>query len=79
MSEIEQEKKVGWIQVFATLCALALFVADYGLDVLAKPVPQWAYMSLGLLALGVEAGALRRLLLQIIRAMARVPQDGGEK
>ena len=55
------EKRVRWAQVLSLLAIIALFVADIGLDILAKEVPGWVYPMLGLLALGVEAPALSAL------------------
>lgn len=49
------EKPVRWAQVLSLIAFTALFVADIGMDILAKEVPEWVYPMLGLLALGVEA------------------------
>ena len=65
----------GLIRWAAGVGCVALFVADYGFNVMAKPVPPWAYIIPGLLAVGIEMNALRRLLLQAVRVMARIPPD----
>ncbi|MEB3419881.1 hypothetical protein ACFSDD_10915 [Salipiger marinus] len=64
------EKRVRWAQVLSLLAIIALFVADIGLDILAKEVPEWVYPMLGLLALGVEAPALSRFVMGLLRAGA---------
>ena len=73
----ERGAALRWV---AGIGCVALFVADYGLNVMAKPVPTWAYIIPGLLALGMEMNALRRLVLQAVRVMARIPpEDVGEE
>jgi hypothetical protein len=64
------EKRIRWAQVLSLLAIIALFVADIGMDVLAKEVPGWVYPMLGLLALGVEAPALSRFIMALLRAGA---------
>ena len=67
--------RFNWVRFFAMAATVALFVADYAFNVMAKPPPLWAYLVPGLLALGVEGNALARLLMQMLRAAARIPPD----
>ncbi len=69
----ETEKTIGFVQIIALLCTIGLFIADFGLGVMAKAPPMWAYVVPGLLGLGVEFRALRRLLVQAVRAWAKIP------
>jgi hypothetical protein len=69
------ERGVRWLQVVAVFLAVCLFVADYVFDVLAKQPPNWVYWVLGLLGIGVEGPALRRLLIDALKAFARIPPD----
>lgn len=63
------------IRLLAILACVALFVADYALDVMAKEPPFWAYGLPILLALGVEINAIRRLAVRAIEVLARLPKD----
>ena len=63
------------LQWVAMVCVIVLFILDYALDVMAKTPPWWAYAILGLLALGVEAPALRRLVVQAVKVAARIPLE----
>ncbi|MBR9766750.1 MAG: hypothetical protein GYB53_25355 [Rhodobacteraceae bacterium] len=71
----EAQRKLRLVQIIALLAVLALFAADYGFGVMAKDPPAWAYFVPGLLALGLEAEAVRRLLVQMIKSMARIPPN----
>ena len=73
MSEVD--KKIRFVQIIALLFVCGLFAADYGFDAMAKPPPKWAYIVPGLLGLGLEPNALRRLIVQIVKAMAGVPPE----
>ena len=73
------EKRVRWAQVLSLIAIIALFVADIGMDILAKEVPEWVYPMLGLLALGVEAPALSRFVMALLRAGAGGGGGGGEQ
>jgi len=75
----EDNHKFSWIRAVSVLSIIALFVADFAFDVMAKDPPLWAYLVPGLLALGIEAPAVGRLLMQLVRAAARVPYEEGEK
>ncbi|WP_120636018.1 hypothetical protein [Ruegeria sp. EL01] len=73
------ERNVSWLRVIAVASVIALFVADYVFNLMAKAPPWWAYALPGLLALGIEGPAVGRLLIQIVRAAARVPQEDEKK
>ncbi|MEB3421576.1 hypothetical protein ACFSDD_24025 [Salipiger marinus] len=45
------EKRVRWAQVLSLIAFIALFVADIGMDILAKEVPEWVYPCWGCLRL----------------------------
>lgn len=62
----------------AVVAVMGLFAADYAFGVMAKPPPWWAYAVPGLLALGIEARAVGRLIMQLVRGVARVPPDKGD-
>ncbi|WP_127111987.1 hypothetical protein [Shimia sediminis] len=75
----EIKRSTFWIRVVAITAVVALFVADFGFGIMAKPVPYWAYAVPGLLALGIEAPAVARLVMQALRAFAGVPPSDGNK
>lgn len=75
----DTRKGAFWIRFTAIIATIGLFIADYGFNALAKDPPVWAYAIPGLLALGIEAGAIARLVMQAMRAMARIPLDDQEK
>ncbi|WP_434286321.1 hypothetical protein [Celeribacter sp. SCSIO 80788] len=75
----EDSKKFGLVQVIAVLFVIGLFAADYGFDVMAKQPPWWAYVVPGLLALGLEVRALRRLVVQAVRVAAKLPPEDDQK
>ncbi|WP_299085097.1 hypothetical protein [uncultured Ruegeria sp.] len=72
-------RNFSWLRVVAVIAIIALFTADYAFDLMAKAPPWWAYAVCGLLALGIEEKAVGRLVMQIIRAVAKVPQDEDRK
>ncbi|MFV1591144.1 hypothetical protein VWZ88_01090 [Phaeobacter sp. JH20_36] len=76
MAELQQ--KFNWIRAVSIVSIIALFIADFAFNIMAKDPPLWAYVVPGLLALGVEANAVGRLLMQLVRAAARVPQEDKE-
>jgi len=59
----------------AVVAVIGLFIADYVFDVMAKDVPAWAYIIPGLLALGIESAALGRLVIQAVKAFARISDE----
>ena len=67
-----------WFRLICVVAVLALFVADFGFGIMAKQPPVWAYAIPGLLALGIEIPALARLVMQALRAFARVPPEKGD-
>jgi hypothetical protein len=69
MSDVEG--KIRWIQVLSFVSVVALFIADYAFGIMAKEPPLWAYLVPGLLALGIEARAVGRMLMQIVRGVAK--------
>lgn len=64
-----------WVRVIAIAVIIALFIADFAFDILAKPPPWWAYLVPGLLALGIEGPAVGRLLMQVVRGAARISHE----
>lgn len=60
-----------WLALVAGAC---LFVSDYGFDAWAKAVPFHAYVIIGAVALGVDAPALRQVVIKALEAWA-----GGSK
>lgn len=50
------------IRVLAALALIALFVADYGVAAMAKPVPEWVYYLLGALVFGVSPQTVRGMI-----------------
>jgi len=68
-----------WVRVAAFLAVAGLFVADFGFGAMAKEPPIWAYAVPGLLALGIEIKALQRLIIEALRALARVPSEQKEE
>ena len=80
MSEQQKRRLASWMRFISMAAVVGLFVADYGFGVMAKAPPVWAYAAPGLLALGIEAPAVARLVMQALRAFAGVPpQNGGPK
>jgi hypothetical protein len=75
MADPLEKKSFPWVQALAIAAIIALFVADYAFNVLAKAPPWWAYVVPALLALGVEGPAVGRLLMQVVRGVARIPQQ----
>ena len=75
----ETRRSSFWIRLIAIATTIGLFVADYGFGALAKDPPVWAYTIPGLLALGIEATALQRLVVQALKVFARIPLDNEEK
>jgi len=71
----EDGEKFPWIRAISIIAVIALFVADFAFDIMAKKPPLWAYLVPGLLALGIEARAVGRLLMQVVRAAAKVPSE----
>lgn len=65
-----EKTKVPWIRATAVVSVIALFVADFAFDIMAKSPPMWAYLVPGLLALGIEGQAVARLLMQVVRGLA---------
>ncbi|WIY23361.1 hypothetical protein [Parasedimentitalea psychrophila] len=70
-----ETKGFPWVRAIAIAAIIALFVADYAFNILAKPPPWWAYLVPGLLALGIEGPAVGRLLMQVVRGTARISQE----
>lgn len=68
-----------WIRAIAIAVIIALFIADFAFDILAKAPPWWAYLVPGLLALGIEGPAVARLLMQVVRGAARISQEEDTK
>ena len=52
--------------MLAVFAGAGLFFADYGLDTFAKPVPAWPYWVLGLLAVGVDAKDLKKIIVAVL-------------
>ncbi len=75
----EPSQKFPWFRLLAVVLIVALFTADYAFAIMAKAPPFWAYLVPALLALGIEGRAVGRLLMQVVRAMARVPQEEADK
>ena len=70
-----ENKPFPWVRVIAIAAIIALFVADYAVNILAKAPPWWAYLVPGLLALGIEGPAVGRLLMQLVRGAARISEE----
>jgi len=66
-----------WFRLICVTALIALFVADFGFGIMAKPPPVWAYALPGLLALGIEVKAVARLAMEALRAFARIPPEKG--
>lgn len=71
----EKRTAACWIRLLAMVCIIALFTVDVVLGWTAKEPPWWSYPIIGLLALGVEVKAVADILIEIVRATARVPND----
>lgn len=71
---VEKISVLRWV----TMTALAaLFVSDYAFDAWAKPVPNWAYVTLAALAVGIDARQLRELILTFLRGwVSQKTKDG---
>lgn len=52
--------------MLAVFAGVGLFVSDYGLDVFAKPVPNWAYWVIALLAVGVDVKDLKEIIVSVL-------------
>ena len=68
-------KAFPWVRLLSIAAIIALFVADYAFNILAKTPPWWAYLVPGLLALGIEGPAVGRLLMSVVRGFARISQE----
>lgn len=64
------KEQIGTLRWLTILSLVSLFVADIGLDVLAKPVPQTLYYILGAIALGIDLKQLREVALIALRSWA---------
>lgn len=67
-------ERMSFLRWLAIIAGLMLFVSDYGFDAWSKPVPVQAYVLIGAVALGVDAPALRRVVLKFLESWA-----GGDK
>lgn len=72
---MDDNPRFTWVRAIAIAAIIALFIADFAFDILAKPPPWWAYLVPGLLALGIEGPAVGRLLMQVVRAAARISHE----
>lgn len=63
------------LRLLTILAILVLFIADYGFDVLAKPVPNLVYLALAAIALGIDIKYLRDLLAAFLRAQAGLSNE----
>ena len=52
--------------MLAIFAGAALFVADFGLDSFAKPIPNWPYWVLGALAVGVDLKDFKQIVISIL-------------
>lgn len=68
-------ERMSLLRWLAIITLLMLFVADYGFDVMAKPVPVHAYWALAAIALGIDVVALRTVLLRLAGVKDYRPQD----
>lgn len=68
----EQLGRLRWLAIAAIS---ALFVTDYGFDIFKKPVPELVYVTLGAIAIGVDVGQLRDLLVQFLKSFIGVADN----
>lgn len=74
----DAKQRFSMLRMVAVLAIIGLFIADYVFDIMAKAPPMWAYLVPGLLALGIEGAAVARLIMQVVKAIAHVPNDPRE-
>lgn len=58
-------ERISAIRWLAILSLIGLFIGDFGLDMMAKPVPKEAYWVLLAIAAGINLVDLRKVLLRV--------------
>lgn len=53
-------------RLLAVFAGAGLFIADIGFDWFSKPVPNWSYWVIGLLAVGVDVKDLKEIIVSIL-------------
>lgn len=69
-------EKISAIRWLAILVLIALFVGDFGFDVMAKPVPKEAYWVLLAISAGINIIDLRKVLLRVAGVHDKTTQFG---
>lgn len=64
------KKTINWIRPLAVFLMLILFAADYGFNVMAKPVPKYVYWALLGCMVGIDAKDMKSLILTVLKNAA---------
>lgn len=59
------------IAVFCIICIIGIVVTDNALELWAKPPPDWLYIGLAFVALGVTTEDAKQVLLSFVRNWAK--------
>lgn len=58
---------------------VGIVVTDHAMELWAKPPPQWLYIGLAFIALGVTTDDAKQILLSFVRTWVKAGQNNGEK
>ena len=79
----KQDRPKHWSErVVAVMCMVAIVgivVTDHAMELWAKPPPQWLYIGLAFIALGVTTDDAKQILLSFVRTWVKAGQNNGEK
>lgn len=67
-----QISRLRWLSIISLG---GVFVADYGFDVFAKPVPDFVYYGLVAIAIGIDIAQLRNILLEFLKSIAGIKRE----
>lgn len=79
----KQERPKHWSErLIAVMCMIAIVgivVTDHAMELWAKSPPQWLYIGLAFVALGVTTDDAKQILLSFVRTWAKAGNGTVEK